>query len=408
MSFTPVKMFLITAILFVLAACSPTAVKPTPDDRAQWQARMLRLSQSLSAILPLVISKKEYDNPKNYRVIEREVKDLAKLAHDVKGTKAKPDGDPGMEFVSKKFSEDMAEAVKQLNVGNRTYARHLVRNTVNYCISCHTQTDRGRQDIGLNFAFADLKSFTPIERAQYHMAIREFDKGLQDFDEAVNVPQFNEDFQTLELTAERALAVAIRVKRDPNLANEIVSRILDSKWAPVYLRLNAREWKSSITAWEKSDLKKKSLKKAQNSKQNLEEAKRLLSAAWKQTASSTRNRAGLVDFLRASTLLHDLFSANDAASVYGEALYYAGLAAESLREINLWTLHEAYYEACIRHQPYTDLAKKCYLRFEALQLSAYAAYDGSFVPAGVRDHLSELKSLAEKQEGDFLDWGFID
>jgi len=55
----------------------------------------------------------------------------------------KPSDDPSIGFVGNQFSEEMVEAKRQLKVGNRSYARFLIRNASNYCISCHTQTDRG-------------------------------------------------------------------------------------------------------------------------------------------------------------------------------------------------------------------------------------------------------------------------
>ena len=142
-------------------------------------------------------------------------------------------------------------------------------------------------------------------------------------------------------------------------------------------------------------------------KMRLQKAKSLLQQGWKFSANSIQSRAGLVYFLRASVQLHDLLSTKSHKLVYGEALYYAGLTAESLREINLWTLHEAYYESCIRFQPYTTTAKKCYLRMEALQLASYVDGDNGFVPAAVRDHLKVLKSMAVKQDSDFLSTGGI-
>lgn len=399
--------FILSLTLTTVFCAQTGPQRATDQDRANWQLRMQKLSRSLTELLPLVISKKEFDNPDNYRAIERETKELAELSHDIKATRVKPNGDPGMEFVSRKFFEDMADAHRQLVSGNREYARFVIKNTTSFCISCHTRNEEGRKDLGIDLASANVSNFTTLEKAQYHLAVREFDKALNDFDKAVNDREAYEDPQGIQLTAERALAVAVRVRRDPALASELVSRIVDSKWAPIYLRLNAREWKVSLKEWEK-ELKKAKAKDAQKPEKLLSQAKALLAQGWSHTADALPTKAGLVDFLRASTLLHDLMGTDTKPDVYGEGLYYAGLAAESLREINLWTLHEAYYESCIRYQPYTNLAKKCYLRLESLLLSSYTTYGGGFLPANVRDNLAELKSLSEKTDGDFLEWGFVE
>ncbi|MCB0408219.1 MAG: hypothetical protein KDD34_08450, partial [Bdellovibrionales bacterium] len=306
--------------------------------------------------------------------------------------------------VSRKFSTDMKDAYAQFEQGNASYARYMVQNTTNYCISCHTRTNEGRTN--LNFSNAiNMSNFKPLEKAEVYMAVRDFDKALQAFDEAAYAKDASLKPQTLELAAEKSLAIAVRVKKDPDLANELVSRMMDSPTAPMYLKLKARHWKSSIKTWKK-ELKTKP--SDMSPKQMLKTANNLMNRGWRLESQSLNSRAGLVEFLRASSLLHDILSDKKNLKVYGEALYAAGLAAESLRQINLWTLHEAYYESCIRFSPYTNLAKRCYLRLEALQLSTYSAYDGADVPRHIKDHLLELRALAEKSTGDFMDWGFVD
>lgn len=383
------------------------AQKDTPEQKqknlSSWKVKMAQLSNSLARLMPLVNSPERFNDPSNKAKIQKEILRFSKLSHSITVNK-KPEADPSLDFVSRKFETDMKEAYAQMEKGNNNYARYLVSNTTNYCISCHTRTDSGRMN--LNFSAAvDTSQFQPLERAQLYMAVRDFDKALQAFDQAANAKDAKMKPQDLELAAEKSLAIAVRVKKDPSLADEMVSRILDSKTAPVFLKLKARNWKNSIKRWKKEEKRKPN---KLGPKRMLKTANNLMTRGWRLESESMNSRAGLVEFLRASSLLHEILSDKKNYSVYGDALYTAGLAAESLRQINLWTLHEAYYESCIRFSPYTNLAKRCYLRLEALQLSAYSAYDGASVPSHVRDHLLELRALAEKSTGDFMDWGFID
>lgn len=396
-------LFTITAVACFVVACANKATQEQQKsmDLNQWQYKMLGLSEALSRLLPMVYSPRAFNDPKNYGAIERDTKTLASMAHSVDRT-SKPSGDPSLDFVSAKFSTDMNEAVHQLDMGNRKFARFLIRNSTGYCIACHTRNDQGRKNLNLSLQ-ADVSGLSPIDRAEFHSAMRDFDAAVKDYDQVINSPDAQlESPQTMEVAAERTLAVAVRVKRDPDLALQVVDRTTQAKWAPIYLKLNALAWKTALQEWQKEPAKTGA------PAQQLAKAKSLLQKGWKFSASSPQSRAGLVYFLRASTLLHDVVSVPDKNPAYGEGLYLAGLAAESLREINLWTMHEAYYESCIRFQPYTVLAKRCYLRYEALQLAAYSDGEGSYMPAHVRDHLRELKGLAVKQEGDFLDWGFVE
>jgi len=394
-------------VVLVLGVSTYCAQKPTTQEKTQargeWQGKMHVLSQALSRLLPLTASPRSFNDIKNDSEISKDIKQLASMAHAVDKMKVKPSDDPSLNFMAERFSENMNEAVQQLEQGNRRYSRFLVRQTMSYCISCHTRTDLGRENLRLS-ASADLSGLSSFERADFYIAVRDYDKALNEFDKLINSPDAQiESPQTLEVAAEKALAVAVRVKKDSALAKELVARIIDAKWAPVYLRLNALAWKGSIEDWEKSLPKKELSATAQ-----LRLAKDLLSRGWKKTSQSPQSQAGLIYFLRASTELHDLLSRGPSDANYADALYYAGLAAESLRDINLWTLHEAYYESCIRNKPYSQVAKRCYLRLEALQLSAYSTYEGTFVPAHVRDRLRELRSMADKGDGKFLDWGFIE
>jgi tetratricopeptide (TPR) repeat protein len=388
------------AVIFLLSCTHTTRDKDVGN--AEWKGQMHGMAQAFSELLPLLSSPSQFSAPQNRATLTRSVKTLASGAHKVTTASAEKSGDPSLAFVANKFSADMQEAVRQIDLENFRFARHLLQNTTNYCIACHTRTDEGRKNLNLS-ALQDVSHLRPLERAEYHIAMRDFDLALKDFDRILRTADAQiESPQAIEVAAEKALAVIVRVKRDPELARATVQQIADSQWAPIYLRLNAVAWKTAVDEWVKEGKSNKL-----EPKQLLTRAKALLAKGWKFSVTSPQNRAGLIYFLRASTLLHDLLSADNADNLRAEAFYNAGLAAESLRNINLWTMQEAYYESCIRKVPFSAQAKKCYLRLEALTMSTYADLDGVYVPAHVRDHLRELKAMVEKPNGQFLDWGYI-
>jgi tetratricopeptide (TPR) repeat protein len=394
---------LLTVVTFVACSSKEKVEAERSADKAAWQGKMQGMSEALSKLLPMLGSPREFSNPSNYDSIEKNTKALAATAHAVNMTSDSLSKDPSLPFVSGKFVADMNEAVRQLDLGNRRFARQLLRNSTSYCIACHTRTDEGRKNLNLSMT-SDVSALRALDRAEYHMALRDFDAALGDFERVLNSPDSQiESPQAMEQAAEKTLAVTVRVKQDPVASRKVIDKIINSTWAPVYLKLNATAWRTAIDEWSKE----KPVANRTPSQQLLR-AKNLLARGWRFSSSSPQSRAGLVYFLRASSILHDLLGNPSKNPAYGEGLYYAGLAAESLRDINLWTLQDAYYEACIRKQPYTTMAKKCYLRLEALQLSAYADADGAYVPAHVKDHLRELRGLAEKGEGSFLDWGSVD
>jgi hypothetical protein len=384
------------------AAC---AAKQRPESKetamANWHVKMQVLSESLSRLIPLTSSPRAFNSPDNKELILSELKSLKSVAHAVSATDVKPNRDPGFEFMASRFASNMDEAVRNLEEGNRTYARRLIQQSTAHCIACHTRTPDGRSDLQLS-SLANLKHLSKLERVNFFIAVRDYDKALNTFDEMVNSTDAQlENPHDMEISAEKALAIAVRVKRDPHLADELVSRIIDAKWAPVYLRLNASAWKKSIKEWRQEPELGKLSAKAQ-----LDLAKRIMGQGWKANAASPSGQAGLVHFLRASTILHELLGKAESQPQYPEYLYYAGLAAENMRDMNLWTLQDAYYEACVRKAPKTKTAKKCYLRYEAIQMSSYATDEGAFLPRDVRDRLIELRTLSQGDNDQLYDWDF--
>ncbi len=392
-----ISIALVQAFLTILALanCQTTpndASNPT-DPASTWKVDMHHLSESLSTLLPLSLDPLAFNDPNNQPQIEREVARLTKFSHAIGQMKTKPSEDPALQFVANEFSAEMSEAQRQMRMGNRAYARLLIRNATNYCVSCHTQMARGPE---FNFKagpyFAKLGA---LDQANYLFAVRSFDEGLKQFDRAMSSPDVAlQPYASLESTTLKALAVAVRVRQDPRLADEIVTRITQSKWAPVYLQISALKWKSSIEEWAK-DLKRK----------RAEDPRALLAKAWKKQTETPLSRAGLIEFLRASARLHELLAEKKTGKVYAETLYQAGLTSEALRELDLYSLSEYYYESCIRSLPQSETARTCYVRLENEMMASYSSFDSGPLPASMRDRLENLKKLAESQDGGWTNWG---
>ncbi|MCB0406886.1 MAG: hypothetical protein KDD34_01705, partial [Bdellovibrionales bacterium] len=126
------------------------AQKETPEQKAEnlssWKVRMNRLSSTLADLMPMVVDAEKFNNPRNHARIKNDLLEFTKLSHDISMNK-KPEADPSLDFVSRKFSTDMKDAYAQFEQGNASYARYMVQNTTNYCISCHTRTNEGRTNL---------------------------------------------------------------------------------------------------------------------------------------------------------------------------------------------------------------------------------------------------------------------
>lgn len=390
------KLISILILLPILAftACK-SSTPPADHDNAGFRGRMQQIAESFTTLLPMAMDPVQFNDPANQDLIDNELTRLATFAHDVGDMSQKPSDDPSLAFVGKQFSADMVEAKRQLKTGNRGYARFIIRGASNYCISCHTQTDRGPHFLAKPTG-SYFKKLNSLDKANFLIAVWSFDSGLAEYEKAMGSPDVAmQPYATLENATLRALAVAVRVKKDPALADSIVTRIMDSKWAPVHLQLSAAKWKTSIQEW----------RAAKRPSRTLNDAKALMSRAWTKQLESPLAKAGMIESLRASTILHELLAAKKPGKAYAETLYYAGLNAESLRELDPFLLNEVYYESCIRQLPHSEISKNCYLRLEGAQVADYSGFDSQPMPERVRENLANLRKLAEPTQGSWKEWG---
>jgi hypothetical protein len=106
------------------------------------------------------------------------------------------------------------------------------------------------------------------------------------------------------------------------------------------------------------------------------------------------DRAGDVLYLRASSVLHDQLSHFPQGPKSAEAFFLLGICYEILRDFDLWTLGDTYFEACIHRAPHTELAESCYRKLEESTLAGYTGSAGTQVPLDVEKKLTRLREEA--------------
>ncbi|MCB0391996.1 MAG: hypothetical protein KDD58_11940 [Bdellovibrionales bacterium] len=401
------KFILITICAFWILSCGHSQKENNEIQKASWQADMHKLALSMSKLLPLATSSKEFHNPQNTKIIKTEMKRLVDVSKGLKNNPHATKGDPILQFTAEKFAQDIEYAYEQYNLGNSDFAQNNIRNATSYCIGCHTRNNQGRQ---LDWAWGvDLEKLSKLDKAQYLASIRDFDQALEAYKLVLSDKNLAKTSpQVWETSAKKSMAIVVRVKRDPDLARSIVNNLLATNVVPPSLQQTLLEWKLAIQEWNK-DAKAEMKVKKESFVQKLAKANRLLQKGW-QATQFPQSSAGAIYFLRSSSLLHDLLETPGTKKEQAETLYTAGLVAERLKDINLWTLHEVYYENCIRVLPRTQLAKKCYLRYEAVVLANYmnGPYSGQ-VPVHVRHHLDRLRKTAEMGDwNELLNWGLVE
>ena len=276
--------------------------------------KMQKMRKVLGSLLSHSSSDVEFDRPSNRAKIQNELKELKTLAHDLSHKNAFPDSDPILNYLPEHLEGDVEEAGVAYREGSRAYARSVIRTVSGFCIACHTKDDSGQKYPGVSWKPA--LPLEPLELAQFYSATRQFDQAEAIYSGIIQSPDAGRT--TLDEAIRESLSIAIRVKKDPKLASEIVAQVAQAPDAPVFLKLNAIQWRKSIEEWKRSE--KRVL---ETSGAMLNAARRLVESARKQQRFFSDRSADIL-YLRASVILHELLKKNPPPRILGEALYLEG------------------------------------------------------------------------------------
>jgi hypothetical protein len=378
------------ALILVLSSSISVAEANSPNPK--WAKTMQGLYATLSELLSDVASDERFSAPSNQARIAQNTQKLSKLSHGLKGPNAgSPDLDPSIKMIGELFADETSRAAEAFKAGHKGYARELIRGMTSYCIACHTRTDSGPKfsELSLNPASGTLKT---AELGSFYAATRQYDKALSEFEKQIGKAGAARK-RPIEWTnaVRNALAIAVRVKRDPAKALAIVDETLSTKNVPFSARKDALAWKKSLEEW-----KKESKSERMSEEQLHSEAARLLMAAHTLQKYPVDRSADIL-YLRASATAHDLLNKNPAGKYTAEAYFMAGLTYDVLRPYRLGELHELYYEGCIKKSPHTLLSESCYRHLEQSVYEGFTGSAGTDIPEDVQEKLQKLQAAASAE-----------
>lgn len=413
-------------LLFLMLSVPLHAAEKPPT--AVWVKNMTGLYRSLGEILIQISDTQNYYQGKNRARLEKEVKVFTELAQETarlsKDPKKSADADLSLTLYAPMFAQEAKRAQAELKAGHgdarlsarREYARTLLKSMTNYCIACHTRNSSGPHfyELGFQFPVAEKSKLSEMDRAEFYAATRQFDLSQKAF---IKILSDSAILKKAPLEWERAaryaLAVAVRVKKNPEQAIEVIQKVLSAEQAPFFMKKDAEQWMKSAQDWKAekpvSQKTPNTLSTLNTEEDYRREVARLLSRArTAQKAKSTTSassdvvlyaRSGDVDYLRASALIHEWLqkfpitaSSKDAQT--SEALFMAGVCYEVLKEFNLDGMHELYYETCIRRSPHTPTAEACYRQYEQSVHFGYTGSGGTHLPPEMETKLNELERLS--------------
>lgn len=378
---------------FIVAAfCLFQYCHPSVAATDEWQGKMKSLAETMNLLMPELVSK----NPDG-KVIEKAAKNLSELSRDIHKGRASEklmppsDIDPAILFTAAEFSKKTRRAYNAIKQGNTAYGKNQLRSITSYCIACHTRNEKG-PDFSNTTLSPKTKKLSKQELAELFVATRQFDKALAQFKEAIAEEEFarRRPFEWEE-TVRNALALAVRVKKDPQLAAQIVNSALSSPALPEFEHARLVKWQRAIEKWSGE-----TEAKPVTEEQHVAQMQRLLTEASAEQLYPA-DRSSEIQFLRASAAAHDVLSVSKNPRLVAEALKTAGTAYDVLANPSLWPIHEFYYESCVRKYPHTDVAKDCYTRLQQSMYYGYTGSSGTHIPDDGRELLLELKNLSKPE-----------
>lgn len=318
------------------------------------------LSRSIAELIPFTVKSHNSSIAQNRDKILRNLGTLLRYAHDVKSQqKEAPEIEPIVKFITPLLKEDLVLSIALMKRGQYSAAQPLINSVTGQCVGCHSHK-KSKFYYGTVNIPEGFQKFSSLEKAEYYAASKQFNEAIKYYESVLTDSTLAKiDSSTWSLAVKRLLAIVVRVKQNPSLALELISRFRDVKSLPKGFEATVGQWRLSTKEWRdkgRSQILSRSVQ--------LSTAKNLLKEA--ENLALKKKNISDVDFvlkLRAANFLHEILAQKPLDKVYGEALLQAGLVTESLRNFNFWTTQSTYYEACIRFQPRTPTAQKCYSRF---------------------------------------------
>lgn len=374
-----------TPLLFVsvLTLATPDAGVPTAT-----QAAMRGALEALFGLEPLVANPDRLRDPLQADDITRRLDALAGLKHAFPAdAKAQ---EPATAALSGLFSQYALETRRRFTFGDRETVPSRVRTLMSLCFTCHSR-ERAPADYQDMEKHLEAMKLSPFDKAQYLAATRQFDKAIEVYGGIIAQPAKDERSLLVQARAIKdLLTLLVRVKDDPKAADAFLEGLSKRDDVAPFLKRPVAAWRRDVLAWKKEGFD------AQRAP-----AKDLFAKGKALVQKASGPRSYLPDetydvaYLRASAYLNLALHKNPTLPQRGEALFLLGLCAGALKSPLLWDVDLLFFEACIRENPKSALARQCFTQLSDRLYFGYTGSSGTHLPEDELERLSTLRALAE-------------
>jgi hypothetical protein len=383
-SFYAIIITLLSSIGFAQYAKSSSA--PTDNQQAATRSIMAQIFSSLTNVLPLSMSNKEFSDPKNRDRILADLRNMRDGTNALVEHTKKLEGSYG--FIAKSMSRDIKDIYTWYDKGALAESRYLLQQVSENCVSCHMKLPDPGHAPRMDHFFKDVSvnKLSPPEKARLQVALRQFDDALGTWEDMFKTwPKPNELFAMDTLP--EYLKVVIRVKKDPKRAIMALEGLGKRTDIPTFMAREVASWKSSL---------KKLAPEVTKNEQELARANKIVQNA-RMSMEYPMDRTALVDFIVASGLLNSYMQNKKISAENTAQAYYLLGITESLIGRSTWLTQTDYYlEASVRANPKSKTALRALDALEQQILMEYSGSGGTNIPDDVQSNLDDLRNLVKR------------
>lgn len=370
------------AMTLMLLAAPDAGAAPT-------KFTMREAFESLVRLQTVASSSSALRDPKNAASISADLARFSSLNH---AFPADPKNqEPATAALSSLFSQYAAETSRRFEARETDVVGMRVRTLVGLCFTCHT---RERAPVDFNDAQKrlDALGLTGLQRAQVLVATRQFDDAFVEYTKLLDgAPTTERGLLEYARALQDAMALQVRVKDDAAGTLALLDKLGARADLPPFLKGNIAAWRKDAAAWkaEKFD--------AQKAKPEalFSRAQAMMTKANAGFGPFSMDERRDVIWLRASGYLNLALGKDPQLKSRGEALYLLGVCAGALRSPLWWDVDLLFFEACVRENPKTKVARRCFQQLSDRVYLGFTGSAGTFIPEDELARLTELRGLAE-------------
>ena len=239
--------------LFTVSAFAGSSSSPEKDEKS-WGSDMQELKHLVEELIPAIFSLSEFERVKNTKEFKDDLEKFSKISHSVKvkaeKSKELPSADPSLRFVSTILEDNAKQAYEAYQIGQKEWARGLVKQSLGHCFACHS-TDRFGPQFETEEDPKFLKGLSTLDKADFYIATRNFEEALKLYKESIESVKLAKNLPgEWQRAVRNGLALAVRIKNDPKLAEGFINTAMKKEFSsnPIYDR-DLKAWKAGVLAW---------------------------------------------------------------------------------------------------------------------------------------------------------------